>query len=217
MSENRCYRDLSEEEQNGLWEKFAAGDEKSRRLLLQLNEPLVRAVVSRFAFEKDTAEDLFQSGMVGLLCALERFDPKRGAAFGTLAFPYIKGEVVKSLAEMKGEKKTFYQRKWKEMAARGGSAKAAAARASVSLEEWMEEAETTAFSDLRAEDMFDAVENRLWLKEVVASLGTEEKRLLYYRYILRKSQAETGKALSLSQTRISRKEKEILAGLRERI
>ena len=55
MSENRCYRDLSEEEQNGLWEKFAAGDEKSRRLLLQLNEPLVRAVVSRFAFEKDTA------------------------------------------------------------------------------------------------------------------------------------------------------------------
>ena len=217
MSENRCYRDLSEEEQNGLWEKVAAGDDKSRRLLLQLNEPLVRAVVSRFAFEKDTAEDLFQSGMVGLLCALERFDPKRGAAFGTLAFPYIKGEVVKSLAEMKGEKKTFYQRKWKEMAARGGSAKAAAARASVSLEEWMEEAETTAFSDLRAEDMFDAVENRLWLKEVVASLGTEEKRLLYYRYILRKSQAETGKALSLSQTRISRKEKEILAGLRERI
>ena len=207
MSENRCYRDLSEEEQNGLWEKFAAGDEKSRRLLLQLNEPLVRAVVSRFAFEKDTAEDLFQSGMVGLLCALERFDPKRGAAFGTFAFPYIKGEVVKSLAEMKGEKKTFYQRKWKEMAA----------RASVSLEEWMEEAETTAFSDLRAEDMFAAAENRLWLKEVVASLGTEEKRLLYYRYILRKSQAETGKALSLSQTRISRKEKEILAKLRERI
>ncbi|MGN0962413.1 MAG: sigma-70 family RNA polymerase sigma factor [Clostridia bacterium] len=217
MSENRCYRDLSEEEQNGLWEKCAAGDEKSRRLLLQLNEPLVRAVVSRFAFEKDTAEDLFQSGMVGLLCALERFDPKRGVSFGTFAFPYIKGEVVKSLAEMKGEKKTFYQRKWKEMAARGGSAKAAAARASVSLEEWMEEAETTAFSDLRAEEMFDAAENRLWLKEVVASLGTEEKRLLYYRYILRKSQAETGKALSLSQTRISRKEKEILAGLRERI
>ena len=214
MRKDRCYRDLSEEEQNQLWETFAQGDENSRELLIQLNEPLVRAVVSRFAFEKDTAEDLFQSGMVGLLCALERFDPKRGAAFGTFAFPYIKGEVVKSLAEMKGEKKTFYQRKWKEMAARGGSAMAAAARASVSLEEWMEEAETTAFSDLRAEDMFDAAENRLWLKEVVASLGTEEKRLLYYRYILRKSQAETGKALSLSQTRISRKEKEILAGLR---
>ena len=217
MRKDRCYRDLSEEEQNRLWEKVAVGDEKSRRFLLQLNEPLVRAVVSRFAFEKDTAEDLFQSGMVGLLCALERFDPKRGTAFGTFAFPYIKGEVVEGLAEMKGEKKSFHLRKWKEMVAWDGSAKDAAARASVSLEEWMEEAETTAFSDLRAEEMFAAAENRLWLKEVVSSLGTEEKRLLYYRYILRKSQAETGKALSLSQTRISRKEKEILAGLRERI
>lgn len=217
MKKDRCYRDLSEEEQKLLWKKFSLGDEKSRQLLLQLNEPLVRAIVSRFAFEKDTAEDLFQSGVVGLLDAMERFDCSRGVPFGTFAFPYIKGEVIKSLAEMKGEKKTFHQKKWKEMAAYEGSAKAAASHASVSLEEWMEEAETTAFADVRSEEMFSAAEDRLWVKEVLSSLTTEEKRLIYYRYGLKKSQAETGKALSLSQTRISRKEREILAKLRERL
>ena len=46
MRKDRCYRDLSEEEQNQLWETFAQGDENSRELLIQLNEPLVRAVVS---------------------------------------------------------------------------------------------------------------------------------------------------------------------------
>ena len=81
----------------------------------------------------------------------------------------------------------------------------------------MEEAETTAFADDRAEEMFAAAEDRLWIKEALSSLTAEEKRILYHRYILRKSQTETGKALSLSQTRISRKEKEILAKLRERI
>ncbi|MGN1011342.1 MAG: sigma-70 family RNA polymerase sigma factor, partial [Clostridia bacterium] len=193
MRKDRCYRDLSEEEQNQLWEAFAQGDENSRRFLIQLNEPLVRAVVSRFAFEKDTAEDLFQCGMLGLLDAMERFDPSRGVAFGTFAFPYIKGEVVKGLAAMKGEKKTFYQRKWKEMASYDGPAAAAAAHVSVSLEEWMEEAETTAFADDRAEEMFAAAEDRLWIKEAVSSLTAEEKRILYHRYILRKSQTETGK------------------------
>lgn len=217
MRKDRCYRDLSEEEQNQLWEAFAQGDENSRELLIQLNEPLVRAVVSRFAFERDTAGDLFQCGMLGLLDAMARFDPHRGVAFGTFAFPYIKGEVVKGLAALKGEKKGFYRRKWKEMASYDGPAAAAAARASVSLEAWMEEAETTAFADDRAEEMFAAAEDRLWIKEALSSLTVEEKRILYHRYILRKSQTETGKALSLSQTRISRKEKEILAKLRERI
>lgn len=217
MTEDRCYRDLSAEEQKILWKNFALGDEKSRQLLLQYNYPLVRAIAARFAFERDTAEDLFQSGVIGLIQGMERFDPERGVPFGTFVFPYIKGEIIKSLAAMKGEKKTFHQQKWKKMAAYEGSALAVAAQASVSLEDWMEEAETMAFSDFRAEEMFAAAEDRLWVREMVSSLSMAEKRLLYYRYVLKKSQAETGKALSLSQTRISRKEQEILAKLRERI
>lgn len=209
MMENRNYRDLSDAEQKILWKNFQKGDEKSRQLLLQLNYPLVRAVAARFAFDRSRIDDLFQGGVVGLICAMERFDPQRGVPFGTYAFPYIKGEVLKCLGEMKGEKKGSPR-----IIDREKPLKEAVKAASVSLEEWMENGDGLALADLRAEDMFAAVEDRLALEDAVSRLNADEKRLLYYRYILKKSQTETGKELALSQTRISRKEQEILAKLR---
>lgn len=193
MTEDRCYRDLSAEEQKILWKKYRSGDENGRRLLLQLNYPLVRAIVARFAFDKNAAEDLFQGGIVGLLDAMERFDPGRGVAFGTYAFPFIKGEVLRSLAELKGETKRVQLEKWREMARCEGSAKDAAAMASVSLEQWMEVAETMAFADIGAEEMFAAVEDRLLVKNALERLTAEEKRLLYYRYGLKKVRRKRGK------------------------
>ena len=93
--------------------------------------------------------------------------------------------------------------------------KQALSAASVSLEEWMEEGESLCFADPRAEDMFAAVEERIVLRSALSNLDEEERKLLYHRYILKKSQAETGEVFSLSQTRISRKEREILAKLRD--
>lgn len=210
MTSLRNYRDLSPEEQRALWEKCKAGDKNGRRELIELNEPLARAVASRFARDPCRVEDLVQGGMVGLLCALERFDPQRGVPFGVYAFPFIKGEVLKCLREMRGEKKTDRRDILKD----GRPIKEALAHTSVSLEEWLEAGEHLAFADETAEDRFRAVEDRMALQTALSSLSEGERRLLYYRYYLRKSQAETGKELSLSQTRISRKEREILGKLR---
>ncbi|MBQ4091805.1 MAG: sigma-70 family RNA polymerase sigma factor [Firmicutes bacterium] len=209
MKENCSYRDLSETEQKILWKNFSKGDEKSRQDLIQLNYPLVQAVASRFAFDRSRLDDLFQGGMVGLLDAMARFDPQRGVPFGVYAFPFIKGEVLKCLNEMKGEKKSSFC-----ALERDKPLKEAIKNTSLSLEEWMEKGESLAFADLHAEEMFDTVEDRLALHDAVARLNREEQRLLYCRYVLKKSQVETGKELSLSQTRISRKEQEILAKLR---
>lgn len=207
------YNDLSEEEKSALWKKFRAGDEKGRQDLVEYNYPLVHAIVARFDFLSQRREDLFQAGVIGLIAALERFDPDRGVAFGTYAFPYIKGEVVRAVAECKGESKAAHLRRLKALSA-DDSLKSAAGR-NVSLEGLTEASESLAFADEQAESRMMQIENRLNLRQTVARLDTEEKRLLYYRYGLGKSQTETGALLSLSQGRICRKEKVILAKLRE--
>ena len=207
------YNSLSEAEKSALWKKFRAGDEKGRRDLIEYNYPLVHAIVSRFDFLPQRREDLFQAGVVGLIAALERFDPDRGVAFGTYAFPYIKGEVVQAVAECKGESKAVHLRRLKKLAAEDPLKNALGN--DVSLEGLAEASESLAFADDRAEALMMQLENSLNLRQTVSRLGAEEKQLLYYRYGLGKSQAETGALLSLSQGRICRKEKVILAKLRE--
>lgn len=212
MTDHRNYRELSESEQQDLWKAFRAGKKEASEKLIAYNYPLVQAVASRFAFDRQRREDLVQGGLLGLLHAMERFDPKREVPFGTFAFPYIKDEVLKSLAETKGRTKYALQKIRTDI-----PMKTAAENTPFSLEEWLENGESTALADKNAEAMFRAVENRMALRSAAKQLRKEERQLLYCRYVLRKSQTETGKILSLSQTRISRKEQEILAKLREMI
>lgn len=209
MTECRNYRELSEEEQKALWKALRNGDKAAGEKLITDHYPLVQAVASRFAFDRQRRDDLVQGGLLGLLHAMERFDPQRGVPFGTFAFPYIKDEVLKSFAAMKGCSKYRLQ------SLKGDTPlKTAAEDPAFSLEEWMEHGESLAFSDENAAAMFRAVEDRLTLKVALAPLTEKEKQLLYCRYVQRKSQKETGELLALSQTRVSRKEQEILAKLR---
>lgn len=214
MTDNRSYRDFSEAEKESLWRQLAAGDENGRACLLESNYPLVRMIASRFAFDAEMREDLFQAGVIGLMLAVNGFDYNRGVPFSSYAFPYIKGEVMKALAQIKGEKKESQLKTAKELAGKGLPAAVVAVKTRISLEELVEMTETIAFSDESAAAMFEQIENRLLIKEIVEKLDPQDRLLLYCRYFLKKSQAETGEIFHLSQTRISRKEKEILSKLR---
>ena len=55
--------------------------------------PLVRRVCWRFRHSGVALEDLFQVGSIGLLRAMKKYDPERGAAFATFAVPVIVGEI----------------------------------------------------------------------------------------------------------------------------
>lgn len=65
-----------------------------RNRLVNMNLGLVRREAHRFKDQStETLEDLVQVGSIGLIRAIERFDPKRGYAFSTFATPYIRGEI----------------------------------------------------------------------------------------------------------------------------
>jgi RNA polymerase sigma-B factor len=64
-----------------------------RDALIADHLPLVRAVVHRFADRGEPIDDLVQVGSLGLVKAVDRYDPEFGAAFSSFAVPTILGEV----------------------------------------------------------------------------------------------------------------------------
>ena len=80
------------------WQVIAYGRE-AREALFHKNTGLVHHVVKRFLSRGLEAEDLFQIGSVGLLKAIDKFDPDYGVCFSTYAVPLIMGEIQRFLRD----------------------------------------------------------------------------------------------------------------------
>jgi RNA polymerase sigma-B factor len=68
-------------------------DQAARQELCERYLPLARRLAARYRNSHDPFEDLVQVASVGLLGAIERFDPDRGLSFGSFAVPTILGEL----------------------------------------------------------------------------------------------------------------------------
>jgi RNA polymerase sigma-B factor len=68
-------------------------DEAAREALLERFLPLARRLAGRYANPHEPLEDLVQVATVGLLGAIDRFDPRRGVRFPAFAVPTILGEL----------------------------------------------------------------------------------------------------------------------------
>jgi RNA polymerase sigma-B factor len=67
--------------------------EHVRSALIEVNLPLVRYAAARFRGRSEPMEDVVQVGTIGLINAIDRFDPTRGVQFPTYALPTIQGEI----------------------------------------------------------------------------------------------------------------------------
>jgi RNA polymerase sigma-B factor len=76
-----------------LAEYAAHRDEAARERLVHLNADLVHFIARRFANRGEPLEDLEQVGFLGLIQAIERFDPGRQSGFSSFAAPTIMGEI----------------------------------------------------------------------------------------------------------------------------
>jgi RNA polymerase sigma-B factor len=68
-------------------------DQGAREEVVERFLPLARQLSRRYARPNEPVDDLFQVASMGLLKAIERFDPERGNAFSTFAVPTIVGEL----------------------------------------------------------------------------------------------------------------------------
>jgi RNA polymerase sigma-B factor len=85
-----------------------------RNQLVQLNAGLVRKIAHRVSHQcAEPYEDLEQIGYLGLIRAIERFNPHQGCAFSSFAVPYIRGEMLHFLRDRSGTVKI--PRRWQQL------------------------------------------------------------------------------------------------------
>ena len=81
---------LSDGEKEVLFEKIKAGDEEAKEQYIKGNLRLVLSVIKRFSGSSENPDDLFQIGCIGLIKAINNFNPELEVKFSTYAVPMIK-------------------------------------------------------------------------------------------------------------------------------
>jgi RNA polymerase sigma-B factor len=82
-----------------LWRRYQEGDQKARESLVGLYLPLARRMAKRYAGVREPYDDLLQVASLGLLNAIDRFDPSAGTPFVGFARPTILGELKRHLRD----------------------------------------------------------------------------------------------------------------------
>ncbi len=91
MSSSRA---RSEEDAERLFQEYKTSrDLAIRDRLVIMHENLVRFLAAKFANRGEPLEDLVQVGTIGLINAIDRFEPERGTKFSTYATPTVVGEI----------------------------------------------------------------------------------------------------------------------------
>ena len=90
---------LTSEEMTELLLKIKEGDLSAREKMIQGNLKLVLSVLKKFNGKKETLDDLFQVGCIGLMKAIDNFDLAHNVKFSTYACPMIIGEIKRFLRD----------------------------------------------------------------------------------------------------------------------
>ena len=211
----------------------------ARDELIRANLGLVHACVARFTGKGIDYDDLYSAGCVGLIKAIDRFDPGSGNMLSTYAVPVILGEIrllfreggsvrvsrslqslsIKAKRISEDYRQTHHSEiRVQELAERLGTdtykaqeaLNASLAVLSLSYDLNGEDGEI----DVPVPSYEERVTDRLSLLQVMEALSMDERELIRLRYFKHKTQSETAKVLNTTQVQISRREKKILTKMR---
>jgi RNA polymerase sporulation-specific sigma factor len=223
--------------------RYRNGDVSARDELVSDHLRLVWSVVARFEGRGVESEDLFQIGALGLLRAIERFDPSYGVRFSTYAVPLIIGEIRRHLRDQGALKVSRSLRERALKARRAWEALSSSLGREPTVEEltadlgWRRDEVVEALDALNPVASLEEVAERqgqgrplaervsggddghwltrLELLEGLRSLTELERRVLFLRFFEDRTQQEIADLLGTNQVRISRIERRALLKVRE--
>lgn len=152
-------------------------DRRRLEKLIERFRPLVRSIVVRYAQGSEPVDDLMQVALLGLVKAIERYEPREGVGFGAFARPTIDGEIKRHLRDHTWAMKV--PRSSKEMWLRIRDARRRHPSASDEQIATMLEIDLTALQDAQANEMAlrtESIDFRLRSDDANLSerLGAEE-------------------------------------------
>jgi len=102
MNELSKVRIFQPQEEAECWKKYKYYDDvEARARIIEAYQPLVYKIVSNIKAGNEVMLDLIQEGTVGLIEAVERFDPEKGIKFTTYAPFRIRGRIINYLERNK--------------------------------------------------------------------------------------------------------------------
>ena len=94
---------LTREQEYALVRRARKGDERARETLAVSNLAFVVSVAKKFAHRGARLDDLVQEGNVGLMKAIEHFDPKKNVRFATYAVWWIRAYITRHLKDNRSQ------------------------------------------------------------------------------------------------------------------
>lgn len=238
---------LKESEKTELLRRARNGDCQARQEMINGNLRLVLSVVQKFANRGENLDDLFQVGCIGLIKAIDHFDPNQNVRFSTYGVPMIIGEIRRHLRDNNAVR---VSRSLRDLAYKAMQAKEAIMNRT-SQEPTVEE--IAAEMGVKKEDVVLALEaiveplslyepvysdggdtifvmdqvgdkngesdwlDEISIREAIQNLGEREKKILTLRFFIGKTQMEVAKEIGISQAQVSRLEKGALDWIKQHI
>ena len=238
---------LTEKEKTALLRAARAVDQEARQRMIQGNLRLVLSVVQKFVCRGESMDDLFQVGCIGLIKAIDHFDPDLNVRFSTYGVPMIVGEIRRFLRDNNAVR---VSRSVRDIAYRAMQAKEQLQK-ELNREPHMDEIARrvqlpTATVTLALESVVDPVSlyepvyseggdalyvmdqvsdsigEESWIssiqfRDTMKKLSPREKKIMSLRYLAGKTQMEVAKASGISQAQVSRLEKNALCRLKQQM
>ncbi|MBQ8538047.1 MAG: RNA polymerase sporulation sigma factor SigG [Ruminococcus sp.] len=242
---------LSEKEKRELLNIIRTGSKeeakKAREKMINGNLRLVLSVIQRFVNRGENPDDLFQVGVIGLIKAIDNFDPTLDVRFSTYGVPMVCGELRRYLRDnnsvrvSRSMRDTAYHAMQvkEELTNKNGKEPTVEEIAQVlavpkenvvlALEAIVEPVSLyePVFSEGNdtiyvMDQVGDTVDDNDWLdeiaiKEAIRRLSDREKKILSLRYFKGKTQMEVATEIGISQAQVSRIEKGALDSIKREI
>ena len=222
------------------------GDMDAREKLVMSHLNLVRFIANKFKNRGEPIDDLIQVGYLGLLKAIDRFDPSRGLEFTTFATPTIMGEI----------KRHFRDKGWSVRVPRRLQVNQATDTLTSQLQRSPTIAEIAEYLDATVDEVLEAMESssayssvsleapsgaddddtpsvidryatedsdlaftddRIIIEEALASFSPRERDVIEMRFLKGMTQIEIAEKLGISQVQVSRLLRRTLKKIQDKI